>query len=139
MGQAGIQPAASCRGAVPGLGAGRGLLYLSTGPCRSPALVADGAACWSPSRPLGPAFPPSSRKRWHLAFMERSRCCVTFTFICHPGCVLPSLREDDRLKQPALDSNPHHLRYLHSHLSTCSYQNPFGLWLSMMYCFCDEE
>lgn len=76
-------------------------------------LVADGSACWSPSWLLVPVFSPSSRKRWHLALMERPGYCVAFTFICHPSCVLPSLQEADREKtKPALVPNPHCLRYL---------------------------
>lgn len=76
-------------------------------------LVADGVACWSPFWLLVPASPPSARERWHLAFMERPSCCMTLTFICHAGHVLPSLCEDDREKpKPVLDPNPHHLGYL---------------------------
>lgn len=42
--------------------------------------------------------------------MEKSGCCVTLIFICHPACVLLSLWEDDTEKpKPALHPNPHHL------------------------------
>lgn len=138
--QARIWPAAFCRGAVPGLGAGRRLLCLSIGPHSSPGLREGWRQTVLPAGALPShlsllSFLPSSRKRWHLAFMERPRGCVTLTFICHPGCVLPSLWEDDREETK---QNPHCLEYLHSHLFTYSYENPFGLWLDMIYCFCDK-
>lgn len=104
-----------------GLGAGRRAFCLSIGPRSSPGLC---EGWWQMVLPAG-ALPgylslfSSSRKRWHLAFMKRPGWCVTFTFICHPSCVLLSLWEVDRGKiKPALDPNPHCVRYLCSHLFT---------------------
>lgn len=126
-----------------GMGAGRRVFCLSIGPRSSLGLC---ESWWQMVLPAG-ALPghlslfsllPQGRDgTWHLwrvlGAVWHSVSSVTLAVFC----LLCRKLIEEKTKR-ALDPNPPCLRYLCSHLFTYFWQNPFGLWLDVIHCFCNE-